>query len=119
MKLQVKLEGIENDLEEMKQQKEEKEKKKKYIVPQEIKGLYGVYDIGEDYVIASNKNALPIRKYTFENVMNMSPPCDLQHISMCVIDDEIYLGCSNGMIQRYSFESRKRAVLSTFKRSPT
>ncbi|EDR29604.1 hypothetical protein EDI_319910 [Entamoeba dispar SAW760] len=111
----------ENNDDNLKKENKEEElpqviKKKKYIIPTEIKGLYGIFGLGDGFVIGSNKNALPIRRYTFSNEVQCSPPCDLKHISICVIDEEIFLGCSNGMIQRYSFESRKRAVLSHYKK---
>lgn len=98
------------------EQKEGGDAKKSYVLPKEIPGLTGVYDVGYDYVIASNQQPYPIRQYYFDGRRESTPVIALRHVSACVIEDEAFLGTSDGRIQRYSFSEKKRQMLSTFRK---
>ncbi|KAL7721477.1 WD domain containing protein [Entamoeba marina] len=86
------------------------------IDPVPVKGLKSVFNVGVDCVIASSMLSFPIRRYGFDGNVTSSPICSLKYISSCVIDEEVFMGTSEGILQRYSFEERKRKVISQYRK---
>ncbi|ELP85929.1 hypothetical protein EIN_135130 [Entamoeba invadens IP1] len=87
-----------------------------FVIPTVVSGLHiGVFDVGYDCVYSGSYNSLPIRQYNFDGTIKSSPVCQYHHICAAVADEEIFLGTTEGLLQRYSFIERKKMLLSKFK----